>query len=211
MVQLLRKRHPSTRHILFLDTATSNPVSTISWTGRLSTVEDIKDVHVSDDGTDLSANPSASVSILTPRDWSDIAQYLYTTEYSVDVPTYYTLVNNGSLYMEVWMTDVPAVGGTNSLRMMVHGIPEWTEVDNAVPSSPPKYDQFIINQAAIHMRSDKQIEANDLIQLNQPMWVELVKEQGQPKIAKDYKMPVVGAVANRLKSGATRQGSVRRY
>jgi hypothetical protein len=207
MMQLLKKRHPSTRHLHYENSNATNPVATIQWASE--TIEDVLAVHISDDGANLVSSPSSSVSILKPRDWTFLSQYLYTSEYNVEEPEYYSLVNNGA-DLEIWVAALPESAGTNSVRILVHGIPDWPETDSAVPPVPSKYDQLLINQAAIHMRSDKQLELNDLAGVTSPLWEELRKQQGEPKPEQSYKIPVVGGVSNRLKSRATVGGRIRR-
>lgn len=207
MMQLLKKRHPSTRHFHYENTSASNPVATLQWADEA--MEDIETVHVSVTGANLVTAPSSSISVLKPRDWEVVSAYLYNERYNVDEPTYYTLINNGA-DLEIWMADPPSAGGTNSMRILLHGVPDWPETDSAVPATPSKYDQLLINAAAVHMRSDKQIEMNDLVAITSPMWEELRKQQGEPKPDKAYKMPVAGAIANRTNSIATVTGTIRR-
>ena len=197
MLRLVRKRHFAASVISYFTSNTTNPVATFS-TATFSLV-DLKSVHMSMTGVDLSANMSAEVLFLKPRDWSFIEQRLWGGLTAITTPAFYTLVGDSDAdEVELWVDLPPTTGGSSAIRTFSYGIPKWDEgQDNDVPAFPHIFDQLCINLAALNLRVNKDMDIKDLQNVTAEMQVELFKQQWEPRAENDYSIPVQGRLSGR--------------
>ena len=209
MLRLLKKRHFSCSAITYFNTNITNPVATFS-TETVS-IGDIKSLHMSATGVNLSSATDEEMIILKPRDWSFIEQRIWGG-LTLNNAAFYTLVGDSDAdEVELWVDKPPTTAGTSSIRIFHYGIPVWDEADDAEePAFPHAYDQLCINLAAINLRVDKDIGINDLQDITAEMHTELFKQQWEPRAENDYSIPVQGRIAGRRNYFSGKGGWIKR-
>ena len=211
MLRLLRKRHFCTSILSYFNTNASNPVATFST--EIHSIADIKSVHLSPDGVDLSGADDTNMVILKPRDWSFMEERIWGAV-TINTPAFYTLVGDANQdEVELWVDLPPTTAGTSSIRMFHYGIPIWDESEELdEPVFPHHFDQLLINMTAINLRVDKDMDIADLDRITSEMHTELFKQAWSPKPENDYSIPVQGRISGRRNffsgvSGWTKRGS----